>query len=111
MTTERPEANTGQAKSSSPDTGEAIDRILYDYTFSSRNPEGYGKGMAVAKQQLQELIRGEVVKELEGILNIPSKYIDDNTMVYWSDFSADTLEKIILARIAALSSGQTDGHA
>jgi hypothetical protein len=54
------------------------------------------------KQAINVYTTNKIMAELEDVLTIPSKYIDDGTMVYWADFQADTLEKIIRERIKAL---------
>lgn len=61
-----------------------------------------GPNLPRTKQKLQTLINKRVIEELDSVLEIPSKYIDDGTMVFWADFTADTLEKIIRDRIAQL---------
>lgn len=58
------------------------------------------------RKEFEALLHKEAVKSridlLIDILEIPSKYIDDGTMVYWADFQASTLEEIIKGHIIKL---------
>ena len=58
----------------------------------------------------QSLNEQACIAALESLLEIPAKFIDDGTMVYWSDFSADVLADIIKDRIAALRAKQEGGE-
>lgn len=95
-------------------TTEDIDSILTSFMNSACD---YEAGLKVdldaefeqAKAKLEAHQKRMVIAELENLLEIPTKYIDDNTMVYWSDFNAETLEKIIREKIAELK-GEKDEH-
>jgi hypothetical protein len=60
---------------------------------------------------LDQLLLEANIRLLEDLLEIPGKYIDDGTMVYWSDFNAETLEKIIREKIAKFKALKKGNHA
>lgn len=98
MPTNRPDATLRPSKASKADTGEAIDEIVLKP--AQWQYDDYVK----AKAQLQELIRGEVVRNLD--------------LLYWKykelngqSVAVTFVEAYDIIATEVLSSGQTDGHA
>jgi hypothetical protein len=70
--------------------------------IESKVSKWFGEPVMSVEDEIEALITSKAIEELENVLEIPGKYIDDGTMVYWSDFNADTLEKLIRDRINTL---------